>query len=248
MDYSPTLSVEDELRMLVETREREAAPRVERVETQSGVFWIKRPEQLSLRYRLQKGDPRKAFERERLGFHDLNEAHGPAPMLVAEGEDFIVLPDCGDNLRYRLKIEADAAVRRSLLLDAASSLGRMHALGFAHGRPSPKDMCRRDDQEVLLDFERYDRRNNSLKGQARDLVIWAFNVAAHSPHMRGDLTEALEVHGDLAPAGLRAAAEQLCRRLVWANWLTKPIQMRPGNKGREFKAIPVVLDLFGTPA
>ncbi|MGR3635620.1 MAG: hypothetical protein ACU0BK_06795 [Shimia sp.] len=248
MENSPTLSVEDELRILVETRAREAGPRVERMETQSGVFWIKRPEQLSLRYRLQKGDPRKAFERERLGFHDLNEVHGPAPTLVAEGTDYIVLPDCGPNLRYRLRTEPDAAVCRSLLLDAAASLGQLHALGFAHGRPSPKDMCRRDDQEVLLDFERYDRRNNSLKGQARDLVIWAFNVAADSPHMRGDLTEALEVHGDLAPAGLRAAAEQLCRRLVWANWLTKPIQMRPGSKGREFKAIPVVLDLFGTRA
>ncbi|SFL06794.1 hypothetical protein [Shimia haliotis] len=245
MEERPPFTVEDELRMLVETRAREAAPRVERVETQHGVFWIKRPERLSLRYRLQKGDPRKAFERERLGFHDLNAANGPAPHLALEGQDFIVLPDCGPNLRHRLAIEEDADTRRGLLMDAARSLGDMHALGFAHGRPSPKDMCRLNGQEVLLDFERYDRRNNSLKGQARDLVIWAFNVAAHSPQMLSDLPEALEVHGNVAPAGLRTAAEELCHKLVWADWLTKPIQKRPGNKSREFKAIPAVLQLFG---
>lgn len=248
MDYRAPLTVEDELRMLVETRAQEAAPRVERVETGRGVFWIKRPERLNLRYRLQKGDPRKAFERERLGFHDLNSAEGPAPKLAAEGADFIVLPDCGDNLRHRLAVEENSATRRGLLLDAARALGEMHALGFAHGRPSPKDMCRLDGKEMLLDFERYDRRNNTLKGQARDLVIWAFNVAAHSPQMHGDLLEALEVHGDVAPNGLRAAAEDLCRKLVWADWLTKPIQMRSGNKAREFKAIPDVLRLFGARA
>lgn len=231
--------------MLVETRARETAPRVERVETQGGVFWIKRPERLNLRYRLQKGDPRKAFERERLGFHDLNSVEGPAPKLAAEGEDFIVLPDCGPDLRRRLVMETNSSVRRSLLLDAARSLGQMHALGFTHGRPSPKDMCRLNGREVLLDFERYDRRNNSQKGQARDLVIWAFNVAAHSPQMREDLPEALEVHAEIAPTGLRGAAEELCRKLVWVNWFTKPIQMRSGNKAREFKAIPYVLDLFG---
>jgi tRNA A-37 threonylcarbamoyl transferase component Bud32 len=232
--------------MLVETRAREGAARVERVTTDKGIFWIKRPENPSWRYRLQKGDPRNAFERERTGFHDLNGAQAPAPRLVAEGPDFLVLPDCGPNLRQRLATQQDAGIRRDLLMDAARSLGALHGLGFAHGRPSPKDMCRSGEQELLLDFERYDRRNNTLKGQARDLVIWVFNVAAMSPQMRDDLPEALDVHSENAPSGVRGAAEDLCRKLVWANWLTKPIQMRSGNKAREFKAIPVVLDLFGS--
>ncbi len=243
-DFPPNSVVED-LRKLVEARAANGAPRVERVETSHGVFWIKRPEILNLRYRLQKGDPRKAFERERLGFQDLNAADGPAPKLAAEGADFIVLPDCGPDLRYRLLHEEDPAVRRGLLLDAARALGRMHALGFAHGRPSPKDMCRLNGQELLLDFERYSRHRNTLKGQARDLVVWAFNVTAHSPQMRADLPEALAAYEAVAPNGVRTAAERLCRRLVWADWLTKPIQMRRGNKAREFKAIPMVLRLFG---
>lgn len=238
-------SLEQELRRLATAHPAESAPRVERVETQHGVFWIKRPERLNLRYRLQKGDPHKAFERERLGFRDLNAADGPAPRLAAEGADFIVLPDCGLDLRHRLAVEESPEVRRALLLDAARSLAEMHALGFAHGRPSPKDMCRLNGREVLLDFERYARHNNMLKGFARDLVIWVFNVAAHSPQMRDDLPEAMEVYRQTAPEGVQEAAQALCRKLVWADWLTKPIQKRADNKAREFKAIPAVLELFG---
>ncbi|WP_165929238.1 hypothetical protein [Shimia isoporae] len=238
-------NAEAELKLLAESRAHDDAPRVERVKTEYGVFWIKRPEKLNLRFRLIKGDPRKAFERERLGLHDVNAAGGPAPQLAAEGPDFFVLPDCGPDLRHRLRQVHDAEVRRSLLMDCARSLGELHAMGLSHGRPSPKDMCRVNGKELLLDFERYDRANNNVRGHAEDLVIWAFNVSAHSPEVRDNLPEALEVYSDIAPAGVRAVAEEKCRKLVWANWLTKPLQMRPGNKSKEAKAIPSVLELFG---
>jgi tRNA A-37 threonylcarbamoyl transferase component Bud32 len=212
------------------------------------VFWIKRPEKLDLRFRLQKGNPEKAFLRERTAYHEMNAVQAPVPQVGADGPDFLVLPDCGLDLRRRLRREESAGHRRDLLLNASQSLGAFHSLGFAHGRPSPKDMCLVDDQVLLLDFERYQPQHNTPKGQARDLVIFAFNVAAHSPQMRGTLSEALAAYRATAPDGIWQRAHDMCRRLRWVNWVTKPLQMRPANKSREFKAIPVVLDLFAATA
>lgn len=248
MDFRAPLSVDEELQMLVETRAREAGPRIERVELGGQVFWVKRPEKLDLRYRLQKGNPEKSFARERQAYREMNAVHAPVPELVATGPDFLVLPDCGPDLRRRMKHEEGMGHRRDLLLSASQSLGAFHSLGFAHGRPSPKDMCLVEGQVLLLDFERYQAKNNTLKGQARDLVIFAFNVASHSPQMRGVLGEAMEVYRASAPEGVWALAQRICGRLRWVNWVTKPIQMRPGTKSREFKAIPTVLDLFQAQA
>ncbi len=244
MDYTAPKNIDENLRLLLESRGREDGPRVERFEVDTQVFWIKRVEQLKLRYRLQKGDPRKAFERERLAYHEMNAVQAPVPQLVAEGQDFLVLPDCGRDLRELMKHDADTARRDQMLLDASVMLATFHGLGFAHGRPSPKDMCQVGGQMLLLDFERYTPQNNTPMGQARDLVVFAFNVAAHSPKMRGTLPEAMRAYRGKGDEAIWPLAQRWCRWFRWADWVTKPLQSRPEGRSKEFKAIPVVLDLF----
>ncbi|WP_299422594.1 hypothetical protein [uncultured Shimia sp.] len=244
MDNKAPQTVSDALRATLETEARKDGPRVQRIEIEGQVFWIKRVEQLELRYRLQKGDPRKAFERERLAYQEMNAANAPVPRLMAEGADFLVLPDCGRDLRHLLNHETDAARRDQMLLDASEMLAGFHKLGFAHGRPSPKDMCHVDGQMLLLDFERYKHANNTPVGQARDLVVFAFNVAAHSPQMRGSLREAVEAYRGAADPAIWPLAQRWCRWLRWTEWVTKPLQKRPEGRALEFKAIPVVMDLF----
>lgn len=247
MNDNLTLNLEDELRSLAAADGIANPPRIERVEVQGKVYWIKRPERLSLRYRLQKGDPRQAFERERAAFLEMNAAGAPVPVLSVESPDYIVLPDCGPDLRKRFNRDSSETSRRALLHQAALDLARFHGMGFSHGRPSPKDMCLVDGRVLLLDFERYQKSNNCIRNHGRDLVIFAFNVAAHSPQMRVDLPAAMAVYCEAAPEGTWAAAQKWCHKLRWTNWLTKPIQMRPGDKSREFKAIPFVLALFRSP-
>lgn len=244
MDSKAPHTVSDDLRATLEGEARKDGPRVQRIEVEGQVFWIKRVEQLGLRYRLQKGDPRKAFERERLAYREMNAVQAPVPQLVAEGPDFLVLPDCGQDLRKLLRFEEDAAKRAQMLLDASVMLAEFHNLGFAHGRPSPKDMCQVDGQMLLLDFERYKHANNRPVGQARDLVVFAFNVAAHSPQMRGSLREAMAAYRKNVDAAIWPLAQRWCRWLRWTVWVTKPLQRRPEGRALEFKAIPVVMDLF----
>ncbi len=247
MDFHTPPNVDEELRALVQARARKAGPRIERIDVAAQVFWVKRPENLNLRYRLQKGNPRKSFERERQAFADLNAAGAPVPLVSAEAAEYIVLPDCGPNLRSLLASEPVEARRNDLLFNASRTLAQFHKLGFAHGRPSPKDMCLVEGQILLLDFERYRRRNNTAKGQSRDLIIFAFNVAAHSPQMRAVLPEMLAIYRKNSAAENWNLAQQWCRRMRWVDWATKPIQRRAGNKAQEFKVIPLVLDLFSNP-
>ena len=244
MQSDPPKSVESALCALAEARGQEGAPRIERVELDGKGYWIKRPERLSWRYRLQKGDPRAAFERERTAFHVMTAANAPVPRLQAEGPDFMVLPDCGMDLRKRLRFEDDAEKRRAMLCAAARCLGAFHSLGFCHGRPSPKDMCLGDDGVLLLDFERYRENNNTPQGFARDLVVFVFNVIAYSPKAQHALPEALEIYRSVAPAGTWELAQQWCRRRRWAKWVTAPARWRPGKKGKEFKALPQLLEIF----
>ena len=244
MDRNAPQTVSDDLRATLETEARKGGPRVQRIDVEGQVFWIKRVEQLGLRYRLQKGDPRKAFERERLAYREMNAVQAPVPQLVAEGPDFLVLPDCGLDLRQLLEREDDVASRHKMLLEASVMLAAFHRLGFAHGRPSPKDMCQVDGLMLLLDFERYKHANNTPVGQARDLVVFAFNVAAHSPQMRSSLREAMAAYRDTADAAIWPLAQRWCRWLRWTEWVTKPLQKRPKGRALEFKAIPVVMDLF----
>ena len=74
--------------------------------------------------------------------------------------------------------------------------------------------------------------------------MFAFNVAAHSPQMRGSLREAMVAYRDNADAAIWPLAQRWCRWLRWTAWVTKPLQKRPEGRALEFKAIPVVMDLF----
>ncbi len=64
-------------------------------------FWLKRVERLSGRLRLQKGDPAKAFAAEREGLLALAVAGLPVAGVVAEGSDWVLMPDAGPVRRCR---------------------------------------------------------------------------------------------------------------------------------------------------
>ncbi|MDO5642481.1 MAG: hypothetical protein Q4G26_08885, partial [Paracoccus sp. (in: a-proteobacteria)] len=78
-----------------------AAPpaRLRPVKTAQGMVWIKQRETLSLRWRLQKGDPARAFEAERAALHILSDAGLPVvPPLLDEGADYFVTADSGQTI------------------------------------------------------------------------------------------------------------------------------------------------------
>ena len=74
----------------------EPPARVRRVDLGDGRrFWLKRVERLTGVMRVQKGDPARAFATEREGLRVLAEAGLPVAGVVAEGPDWVLMPDAG---------------------------------------------------------------------------------------------------------------------------------------------------------
>lgn len=150
-------------------------PRISRIDWNGTPAWLKRCETLSLRYRLQKGDPRKSFETEKAIYAKLAQLDLPGPEVLEESADHIVIKDAGPTLDDVLKApEPDTDAIRAALMLAVTALAKIHSAGVVHGRPAPRDICIQDGQVTLLDWERYSERRNTPKGSANDFVTFVF--------------------------------------------------------------------------
>lgn len=223
-----------------------AAPpaRLRAVETAQGMVWIKQRENLSLRWRLQKGDPARAFEAERQALHILTDAGVPVvPHLLAEGDDYFVTADSGQTISGLAAQGPDRLDHRRALSGAAEALATLHRAGFAHGRPALKDICWNGAQAKLIDFERFSPRRNSQRYMALDLLIFALSSIATLGRAGQGLRDALSHYRAVAPAGVWERARKMARCLRFLVPLTAPIRrLRP--HAREFAALPVALALF----
>ncbi len=224
----------------------ECTARVSRLEYMGQVYWVKKEEQLSLLRRLQKGGSGRAFEHERTALRKLSQAGAPVPPIVAEGKDFFVLPDQGPSLKAILRgtIGNDPALKERAFRDAATALARLHAQHLSHGRPNLKDVCWDDGRVSFIDLENYSDTRNTTRGQARDVALFFFNGLAVAGEPVKELDTGREAYRENDPGGVWETARGLVRNVRWMNWLTKPIQMMPGGKVKEFRAIPLTLEFF----
>jgi hypothetical protein len=226
-------------------RAAQTTGRIERLEHQGQFVWVKREERLSLRMRLQKGAGASAFERERAALHRLSGLDVPAPPILVEGPDFFVTPDSGVSLQTMVRDDLGAGgERRAAFIAAAKGLVGMHARHVSHGHPRLKDICWKDGRITFIDFERFSDKLNRPRGHARDLATFVFSAIAEAGEPTADLDAARDAYRAADGQGIWNEARDLVRGLRFIDWLTKPLQLRPDGKAREFKAIPATLRYF----
>lgn len=218
--------------------------RISRLTYQGQFYWVKRAESLSLRMRLQKGNATSAFEAERQALHQLDTLGISVPTILDEGSNYFVLPHSGDTLRHLLHHSAEASTRLQAFSAAGQTLANLHQKGFSHGRPAIRDFCWNAPDITLLDFERFSAARNTVKGHMQDLIIFAHSALSDAQGYTPELGAALETYRAMNPHNTWDRAAEYCARMSWINWLTKPVQWRKSGKAKEFKAIPMVFDLF----
>ncbi len=205
-------------------------------------FWVKRVERLSARMRVQKGDPARAFAAEREGLRVL-AAHGvPVPEVVAEGPDYLVLPDAGPTLVRLAKDESlPEAERLAAFRAAGGALARLHWAGLAHGRPAVRDICWDGAVARFIDLERFSPVHRGGTRQALDVLILAQSAFAAWPDDPRWIIAARDGYAAGAPEGAMARVNRLARRLAPLGWLARGLsRLRPGS--REVRALPRALD------
>lgn len=220
---------ETELHRFIETGTR----RIEKIVLDGRTLWIKRPERLSFRMRLQKGDPQKAFAQEVAAHKALADRGLPVPAIVSSGPDHIVTEDCGVPLKWLLRTEPGQ--RDELLAAAGRALAAWHGAGAAHGRPNLKDICWDGQRITFLDFERSGRDANLARAQEMDVLIFTFSVAVET----GSSEDAMHVARDSYRAALPDLwqnARARLRRYLPLRWLLWPVTRALSAK-REFAAV-----------
>lgn len=210
--------------------------RIQQLDTPVGRLWLKRIERLSLRWRLQKGDPAKRFHLDLAGLHLLHDAGLPVAPIVAEGPDYYVTPDVGPTLRALLADPHLGAEERRRAFEAAGlALARLHASGFSHGRPALRDLCWNGQAVTFIDMERFSPRRRKARHLTTDLVVFV-----HSVLMDGgsgpDLDAALAAYRAAGGADTLRRAGRLGRRLVRFAPLAERIAARK-PKARDLAAV-----------
>lgn len=211
-------------------------PRIQRLDVAGRTFWIKRPEHLSLRMRLQKGDPKRAFAAEVAAHQDYAARGLPVAPVALASDRYLVTEDCGPHLKFLARTEAPNFAQA--LAAGAKALAQLHAAGVTHGRPSLKDICWSEERIAFLDLERAGREGSG--GRAMDVLILIFSTAVET---RNDFS-AMETARDayLAAGGqdVWEGAQERARRYRVLGWALRPVvALLRGN--REFEAIGPVL-------
>lgn len=204
-------------------------------------FWLKRVERLSGRLRVQKGDPAKAFAAERQGLRALADAGLPVAGVVAEGPDWVLMPDAGPILPEVVADPSQAeAEKLRAFAEAGRALGRLHWAGMAHGRPAVRDVCWDGREARFIDLERYRRAKRAGFWQAADVVMFAQTAFTLWPEDGRWLDAALASYAVSAPEGAMAAVRLLVGWLRPVGWLAAGLSvLRP--RSRELRAVGLTL-------
>lgn len=207
--------------------------RVEKVELEGRVFWIKRPEQLGIRMRLQKGDPAKAFAIEVAAHQELAARGLPVAPVVMAGPDSLVTEDCGPPVSHLVR--ADPGNAAALLSSAASALAELHDARVAHGRPNLKDICWDGQRMPFLDFERAGRDSDIGRATEMDVLVFLFSIAAETGGSAEAMTAARDAYRKARPETWKRAQARL-RRFLPLRWALWPVTRALSGK-REFAAV-----------
>ncbi len=220
----------DSLRALAEA----GGARIQRVDVAGHVYWIKRPEHLSLRMRLQKGDPKAAFEAE-VAAHTAYADQGlPVAKVVAATDSYLITHDGGTSLKKLLR-DGDEAFPMALT-GAAQALAALHSAGVNHGRPSLKDICWDGTRIAFLDLERAGREANAAHAQSTDLMILIFSTAVETGGDISAMQTARDAYLSVGAATVWKDAQSRARRYAPLGWLAWPVaKVLKGN--REYAAV-----------
>lgn len=221
-----------------------AGARVERIDFDGQTYWVKRPEVLSLVWRLRKGNPKRALQREILGYRSLQERGLAVAPLVDSGEDYFITANAGTSIAAMFHDQTGTEEERGrALVTAARALQAIHAEGFAHGRPNLKDMLWDGKNVYFIDLERFGVIKTPLIAQTLDLVMFGMSCFAIKNSSPSQIADALRAYRALDTRGIWRSALRLLRCTQPLDFAMLPL-LRTKKRMRDLRAFHAMLRLF----
>lgn len=220
------------------------APRIERIDLEGQTYWVKRPEALSFIWRLRKGNPKKALQREIEGYTSLQQRGLAVAPLVDSGDDYFITANSGTSIAalFHDQLGSDEERGRALMT-AARALQAIHAEGLAHGRPNLKDMLWDGKKVYFIDLERFGVIKTPLIAQTLDLLMFAMSCFAIRNSAPAQIAEALRCYRDLDQRGIWTSALRLLRCAKPLDLALLPL-LRTSRRMRDVRAFHAMLQFF----
>ncbi|GGL84454.1 hypothetical protein GCM10011534_02930 [Pseudooceanicola nanhaiensis] len=219
--------------------------RIQRIELDGTTYWVKHPETLSMRWRIQKGDPALALERERNAYHALAGRGLPVADCVDEGPDYLVVRDAGTPLSQVLAGDAPREERDRALSAGAEALHSLHDADVAHGRPSLRDMMWDGTRIAFIDFERFGATRELRRAKAMDLLLFAHSCFDVAGGPRPEIDHAFAAYRSRDRDGVWGDAARMLRRYRWLDPLVSRLpKLRDSH---DVKAGQLVFRTFLSP-
>jgi len=151
--------------------------------------WLKQKESPSFIKRISIRNATKSLLKEKRIIKKLSKNGVPVPDIINFGEDYLILSDVGDAIiniiesrhvfysNNHPKFYANGKpLKEKILTKASIALAKFHKMGYAHGRPSIKDICLKNNKIYFIDFEENQYGKNINKQQTRDLLIFIHSL------------------------------------------------------------------------
>lgn len=245
----PKAPISPQMKAAIARRASQGQGRIERIEIEGCVFWIKRSEGDKTKYwywlqaflswalacdLLRPAASRggsSALERDAHKLALFRAAGFHVPDLVHAAPGVLVASHIGTSLQdLRGSGEVSKEKMVSLFAKAAEALGRLHAAGLAHGRPLLRDLTWDGERIGFLDLEEQPETVMPLAAaQARDLVLFFVQLARtkQDAPMLPQIFKAY--HPYLSPA-VREQLALFFRRVSGLIWLFGPLLRRFGGR------------------
>ncbi len=140
-------------------------------------YWLKQTESSSIVKWLLMKDSSANLNKEKIILKKLMSLKIPVPNVVNSGKGYLVLSDVGDNILYLLENKnLTHPEKQKILIKTSAALANLHKRGYAHGRPSIKDICLKNNKIYFIDFEESQLGKNINKQQTRDLLIFIHSL------------------------------------------------------------------------
>jgi tRNA A-37 threonylcarbamoyl transferase component Bud32 len=158
-------------------------------EYEGKMYWLKQQESNSFIKNLLFRNSSKNLIKEKIVLEKLSKQGIPVPDVINFGKDYLILSDVGDaiiniierrhsyysNSHPKFHLNG-APLKEKILTKASIALAKLHKMGYAHGRPSIKDICMKNNKIYFIDFEENKLDQNINKQQTRDLLIFIHSL------------------------------------------------------------------------
>ena len=231
-------SIEKTLAQYIQSELANIPGRTHPIEFKGQRYWVKKPENLGLRMRLQKGNTHRSFENERKALQYLDELALPIASIVAEGTDWFAIEDSGIPLYHLLKEPTPNVVENIKAYQAAGhSLAQLHSAGVCHGRPSVRDILWDGRKATFIDFERFSPNRNSSWFMVLDIIVLVICIFAISPEVSDELEAIILAYRKNGGEKYWQQAKKASRYLLWCSFLLYPISLRKTGRAKDVRAI-----------